>query len=66
MFCEDVCLGSSRGIDRLRVLSDSLSAKAVDQVTGSQELVMLTGFARESNEYQFKKCIQNRYGLGFV
>ncbi|XP_034836619.1 tektin-2-like [Maniola hyperantus] len=60
MFCEDVCLGSTRGIDKLRALSDTLSAKAVDQVNGSQELVMLTGFARESNEYQFKKVMQDR------
>ncbi|XP_052744531.1 uncharacterized protein LOC112052574 [Bicyclus anynana] len=60
MFCKDVCLGSSSGIDKLRTLSDTLNEKVVDQINGNQELVMLTGFARESNEYQFKKYMQER------
>ncbi|XP_045778342.1 uncharacterized protein LOC123876209 [Maniola jurtina] len=60
MFCEDVCLGSTNGLEKLRVLSDTLNAKAVDKVNGSQELVMLTDFARESNEYQFQKIMQDR------
>ncbi|XP_039747888.1 uncharacterized protein LOC120625043 [Pararge aegeria] len=60
MFCEDVCLGSTNGIDKIRVISDTLTEKVVDQINGNQELVMLTGFARESNEYQFKKHMQDR------
>lgn len=61
MFNQEACLGTSCGMDKLRMLSDELNAKVVEQINGSQELVMLTSFARESNEYQFKKCLQNRY-----
>ncbi|CAH2087914.1 unnamed protein product [Euphydryas editha] len=60
MFSEEACLGTTCGIDKLRILNDELNAKVVEQINGSQELVMLASFARESNEYQFKKCLQNR------
>ncbi|OWR45018.1 Tektin-2 [Danaus plexippus plexippus] len=60
MFCEDVCLGATRGIDKLRAISDELSEKVVEQLTGNQELVMITDLERESNDYQYKKCVKDR------
>ncbi|XP_075982200.1 tektin-2-like [Anticarsia gemmatalis] len=47
-------------VEDIKVLNDRLSAEVVEQVNDTQELVMLNNFARESNEYQFKKCIQER------
>ncbi|XP_047538702.1 tektin-3-like [Vanessa atalanta] len=60
MFSADACLGSSCGINKLRSVNDALNARVVDEINGSQELLMLTSFARESNEYQFKKSLQDR------
>ncbi|XP_050355249.1 uncharacterized protein LOC126776670 [Nymphalis io] len=60
MFNEEACLGTSRGIEKLRSLNDALNARVVKEINGSQELLMLTSFARESNEYQFKKSLQDR------
>ncbi|XP_046970716.1 uncharacterized protein LOC124537833 [Vanessa cardui] len=60
MFSEDACLGSSFRIDKLRSHNDALNARVVDEINESQELLMLSSFARESNEYQFKKSLQDR------
>ncbi|CAK1542579.1 unnamed protein product [Leptosia nina] len=60
MFCEDACLGYSCGLDKIRTLNDKLNAEVIEQINGSQELVMLTNFARESNEYHYKKSLQER------
>lgn len=59
MFAEACYLGAY-GLEDLRVLNDRLNAKVVEQVNDTQELVMLNNFAHESNEYQFKKCLQDR------
>lgn len=50
-------------VENLKIMNDRLNAEVVEQVNDTQELVMLNNFARESNEYQFKKCLQERYGL---
>ncbi|XP_038218719.1 uncharacterized protein LOC119837275 [Zerene cesonia] len=60
MYCEDACLGHSYGLDKIRNINDKLNADVVEQINGSQELVMLTNFARESHEYNFKKSLQER------
>ncbi|XP_050682853.1 tektin-B1-like isoform X4 [Leptidea sinapis] len=60
MFNQDVCLGHSCDLDKIRAVNDKLNAEVVEQINGSQELVMLTNFARESNEYVYKKCLQER------
>ncbi|XP_047508655.1 putative leucine-rich repeat-containing protein DDB_G0290503 [Pieris napi] len=60
MFCEDACLGSSCGLEKMRSINDKLNTEVVERINGSQELVMLTNFARESNEYHYKKCLQER------
>ncbi|XP_045505012.1 tektin-B1-like [Colias croceus] len=60
MFCEDACLGHSNGLDKIRNINDRLNAEVVEQINGSQELVMLSNFARESHEYNFKKSLQER------
>lgn len=59
MFGETCYLGSC-DLEGLRTLNDRLNARVVEQVNDTQELVMLNSFAQESNEYQFKKCLQNR------
>ncbi|KAF9424411.1 hypothetical protein HW555_000550 [Spodoptera exigua] len=59
MIAEPCYLGAY-GLEDLRVLNDRLNAKVVEQVNDTQELVMLNNFAHESNEYQFKKCLQDR------
>uniref|UniRef100_A0A2A4JA11 Tektin n=1 Tax=Heliothis virescens TaxID=7102 RepID=A0A2A4JA11_HELVI len=59
MFAEPCYLGSF-GLEDLRLLNDKLNAEVVEQVNDTQELVMLNNFAHESNEYQFKKCLQDR------
>lgn len=66
MFCEDACLGISCGIARIRVISDSLNADVVDQVNESQELVMISNFLKESNEYQYKKCLEDRLDINII
>lgn len=66
MFCEDACLVSSGTLDKIRRINDKLNTKVVEQINGSQELVMLTNFARESNEYHYKKCLQERYLVLFL
>ncbi|CAH0719060.1 unnamed protein product, partial [Brenthis ino] len=60
MFCEDACLGTNCGVEKIRALSDSLNADVVEQLNESQGLVQITGFLKESNEYQYKKCLQDR------
>ncbi|CAB3251662.1 unnamed protein product [Arctia plantaginis] len=44
----------------LKNLNNKLNAEVVEQVNDTQELVMLNNFARECNEYIFKKCLQER------
>ncbi|KAJ8720945.1 hypothetical protein PYW08_006410 [Mythimna loreyi] len=56
----DTCYLGSCDLEGLRALNDRLNAKVVEQVNDAQELAMLNSFAHESNEYQFKKCLQNR------
>lgn len=53
-------IGCPCGVEKLRALNDRLNAKVVEQVNETQELVMLNNFARETNECQFKKCLQER------
>ena len=60
MFCEDACLGISCGMDKIRNINDSLNADVVEQVNESQELVTISNFLKESNEYQYKKCLEDR------
>ncbi|CAH0397121.1 unnamed protein product [Chilo suppressalis] len=60
MFCEGEYLGCPRGVDDLRSINDRLNARVIDQLNESQELVMINSFARETNEYQFKNCLQER------
>ncbi|CAG9782556.1 unnamed protein product [Diatraea saccharalis] len=60
MFCKSGYLGCARGVDDLRCINDRLNAEVVEQINESQELMMINSFARESNEYQFKTCIQER------
>lgn len=60
MFSEHCYLGCPFGLESLRVLNDTLNARVVEQVNDTQELVMLNNFAHESNEYQYKKCLQDR------
>ncbi|PZC81307.1 hypothetical protein B5X24_HaOG212919 [Helicoverpa armigera] len=59
MFAEPSYLGSF-GLEDLRLLNDKLNAEVVERVNDTQELVMLNNFAHESNEFQFKKCLQER------
>lgn len=60
MIAENSYLGCPYGFEDLKNLNDRLSAKVVEQVNDTQELVMLNNFAHESNEYQFKKCLEDR------
>ncbi|XP_052749826.1 tektin-2-like isoform X2 [Galleria mellonella] len=60
MFSEDGYLGCPKGVESIMTLNKNLNAKVIDQVNNTQELVMLNNFARETNEYQFKKCLQER------
>ncbi|KAL0829891.1 hypothetical protein ABMA28_003369 [Loxostege sticticalis] len=60
MSCGDGFLGCPRSVEDIRSLNDSLNAKVVEQLNESQELVMINSFARETNEYQFKTCLQDR------
>ncbi|CAH0591602.1 unnamed protein product [Chrysodeixis includens] len=60
MIAENRYLGCPHGFEDLKNLNDRLSAKVVEQVNDTQELVMLNNFAHESNEYQFKKCLEDR------
>lgn len=54
------CYLGTCDLEGLRALNDKINARVVEQVNDTQELVMLNNFAHESNEYQFKKCLQDR------
>ncbi|KAJ8728664.1 hypothetical protein PYW07_006360 [Mythimna separata] len=56
----DTCYLGSCDLEGLRAQNDRLNAEVVEQVNDAQELAMLNTFAHESNEYQFKTCLQNR------
>ncbi|XP_059061064.1 tektin-2-like [Achroia grisella] len=60
MFSDDGYLGCPNGVQDLISLNTRLNSKVIEQVNDSQELVLLNNFSRESNEYQFKKCLQER------
>ncbi|KAJ0172626.1 hypothetical protein K1T71_011765 [Dendrolimus kikuchii] len=53
-------LGCEYSLDSLRSLNDRLNSKVVEQLNETQELVMLNNFEHESNEYLFRKCLQER------
>ncbi|KAM3965951.1 tektin-2 [Aphomia sociella] len=60
MYSEDGYLGCPSGMEHLKNMNETLNAKVIEQVNDTQELVMLNNFARETNEYQFKKSLQER------
>ncbi|XP_026318146.1 tektin-B1-like [Hyposmocoma kahamanoa] len=60
MSFEDNYLGCPCGVSELRALSDKLSAKVLEKVNNTQELVMINDFAKDANEYLFRKCLQDR------
>lgn len=53
-------LGCPSVLNELTALNEKLNAKTVQQVSDTQELVMLNNFAKECNEYQYKKFAQDR------
>ncbi|KOB72006.1 Uncharacterized protein OBRU01_09848, partial [Operophtera brumata] len=60
MDSEGSYIGCPCGLETLRAQHDSLNTRVVEQLNQTQELVMLNNFSRESNEYHFKKCLQER------
>ncbi|XP_072945338.1 uncharacterized protein [Epargyreus clarus] len=60
MYCESACLGADGALENMRAMNERLNAMVLDQVSGSQELVMMNGFARECSEYRYKKSLQER------
>lgn len=60
MSFEDNYLGCPSGVSEFRAKSDQLSAKVLERVNNTQELVMINDFAKDANEYLFRKCLQDR------
>lgn len=53
-------LGCHGDLEDLKMLHDQLNAKVLEQANETQELVMINNFVTESNEFQFKKCLEER------
>lgn len=60
MFSGDGYLGAPGGVEDLRSLSEELNMKVLEQVNSTQHLVTMNKFEHETNEYLFKKCLQER------
>lgn len=60
MSASDICVRCPYGVENLKSLNDRLNSKVVEQINSTQELVMLNNFAQESNEYLFKRSLEER------
>ncbi|XP_021204408.1 uncharacterized protein LOC105841802 [Bombyx mori] len=58
MSFDDLLAGNN--VESLRQLNDKLNESVVEQMVDTQELVMMNSFAHDSNEYLFKKSLQQR------
>ncbi|XP_063384358.1 structural maintenance of chromosomes protein 1A-like [Cydia fagiglandana] len=53
-------LGAPSGLQKLRCMNEALSAKVLEQVSSSQELLTMNDFEHQSSEYQLRQCLQER------
>ncbi|XP_063622703.1 uncharacterized protein LOC134794832 isoform X2 [Cydia splendana] len=53
-------LGAPSGLQKLLCMNEALSAKVLEQVSSSQELLTMNDFEHQSSEYQLTKCLQER------